>query len=233
MLRITESGHILTESGDDCDAVIDAIITSNYDKEFCLSKDFSPRFVADLMYAGFLVMSVDASEDDDNFFILLPKHHNVRNILFFNDLHIGKTVKRFLNRYELRAGEDFEKIVGCCVEIHGSAWLTPPLIKSINEIKKDTGLPVRPFSFALFRNGELKAGEFGIIAGRVYTSYSGFSLENSAGRVQMILTANYLRDRGFLFWDLGMPLDYKYTLGAHDVNTEKFIALFREGRQEN
>jgi Leu/Phe-tRNA-protein transferase len=90
---------------------------------------------------------------------------------------------------------------------------------------------VRPFSFGLYREGELRAGEFGVIAGRVYTSYSGYHEEGSAGSVQMILTARWLADHGFAFWDLGMPLDYKGKLGAKLLNTGDFMRIFREARQ--
>jgi Leu/Phe-tRNA-protein transferase len=61
----------------------------------------------------------------------------------------------------------------------------------------------------------------------VYTSYSGYRDEDSAGTVQMLLTGRYLRDRGFAFWDLGMPLDYKDRLGAKNLSPEEFVELFR------
>jgi Leu/Phe-tRNA-protein transferase len=66
--------------------------------------------------------------------------------------------------------------------------------------------------------------------GSVYTSYSGYHDEASAGTVQMILTAEYLRDAGFAFLDLGMPLPYKYTLGAVDIGIKRFTDIFREAR---
>jgi leucyl/phenylalanyl-tRNA--protein transferase len=44
----------------------------------------------------------------------------------------------------------------------------------------------------------------------------------------MILTAGYLEKSGFAFWDLGMPLDYKLTLGAREISREDFMDLFRK-----
>jgi Leu/Phe-tRNA-protein transferase len=86
---------------------------------------------------------------------------------------------------------------------------------------------VRPESFALYRDGNLVAGEFGVRSGRVYTSYSGYYDENNAGTVQLILTARYLQERGDAFFDLGMPLDYKTDLGATDISPEEFVKRFR------
>jgi hypothetical protein len=94
-----------------------------------------------------------------------------------------------------------------------------------------SGIPhVRPVSFGVYRNGELKAGEFGIIEGRVYTSYSGYYEEDNAGTVQLILTAQFLQNSGFDFFDLGMPLAYKYALGAQDIDPFSFILLFRRAQ---
>jgi Leu/Phe-tRNA-protein transferase len=229
VLRFTESGHLFVEPGMDTDEIIDAMIRINYDEEFCIGFDFSPAFVAALMRSGFLVMSA-CYDDETNPIILLPKHHLVRNVLFFNDLHIGKTARRFLPKYELRPGSDYDAIVDSCVAKHGDDWLTKPLLDSMSCIRNDNLPDVCPYSFALYSRGKLVAGEFGVKAGRVYTSYSGYYDEDSSGRVQMIKTALYLRDNGFDFWDLGMPLDYKYTLGARDISLKEFVKLFRAAR---
>ncbi|MDR2467566.1 MAG: GNAT family N-acetyltransferase, partial [Spirochaetaceae bacterium] len=91
------------------------------------------------------------------------------------------------------------------------------------------GDPALTFSsFGLYCNGRLVAGDFGSITGRIYTSYSGYYDENNAGTVQMIHTAHYLRDNGYAFWNLGMPLSYKSRLGAPTLSLEKFIPLWRK-----
>jgi Leu/Phe-tRNA-protein transferase len=81
-------------------------------------------------------------------------------------------------------------------------------------------------SFGLYREGRLVAGEFGAAAGRVYTSYSGYHDEDSAGSVQLVLTGRWLRDAGFAFWDLGMDLPYKRSLGARILSRNFFLELF-------
>jgi Leu/Phe-tRNA-protein transferase len=92
---------------------------------------------------------------------------------------------------------------------------------------------VHPISFGVYRDGILRAGEFGILAGGVYTSYSGYFDEDNAGTVQMILMAEYLKAHGSPFLDLGMPLPYKYDLGAEDIPPHRFVEIFREGRKLN
>jgi Leu/Phe-tRNA-protein transferase len=239
VLRYNQSGLLITGSQDNPERLIDAIIDTNYPEEFCLSRDFDPVFIARLMEAGFLVMSVCLDDwpeaQDDGFaseheYLLMPRHHQIRSILFFSDLRETKTARRNAKRYELRFDTDFDYIVERCILVHGDGWLTPPLVESIRAIRRAGGGPVYPCAFGVYREGRLCAGEFGVKVGAVYTSYSGYYDESGAGTAQLILTGHWLRDHGFLFWDFGMPLDYKYTLGVHDVDVTTFTSLFRAGR---
>jgi Leu/Phe-tRNA-protein transferase len=246
-LRYTSGGCLIISPEDDCNRIVDAMLATGYNEEFCVSPDFGPDFLARLMEAGFLVMSVLCStgpeeappkDDEEPVYILLPKLHLVRSALFFENLHIKKSIRRFLGRYELRPDADFEFILDRCVQIHGADWLTPPLVESIKLIRNaarrqapESAPGAYPASFALYRGGKLVAGEFGVIAGNVYTSYSGYYDEPNAGTVQLILTTRWLESQGFSFFDLGMPLDYKNDLGAVDISPEEFVALFRGSRR--
>ena len=242
-LRYTETGYCLILREDEPHGIIDAMLETSYDKEFCISLDFSPDFIARLMKAGFLVMSIKFRVSDDHdegasasdggpvvyemLYVPLPKLHLVRSALFFDNLHVKKSIRRQLDRYELRPDSDFDLILDRCIEVHGDEWLTPPLVDTIRDIRKDRLHGVYPMSFALYRDGKLVAGEFGVKVGRVYTSYSGYYDESNCGTVQLILTTRYLQEHGFAFFDLGMPLDYKNSLGAIDISPEEFVRLFR------
>jgi Leu/Phe-tRNA-protein transferase len=224
ILHFTETGFLIILPRDNPRLIVDAMLEIGYNEEFCVSLDFSPDFIARLMAAGFLVMSVKAEDDQ---YILLPKLHLTRSALFFDNLHIKKSVKRYLDRYELRPDADFDSIINRCQEIHGEDWLTEPLVAAIRNIRENKLHGVYPMSFALYRDDKLVAGEFGVKVGRVYTSYSGYYDENNAGTVQLIHTARYLQEHDFAFFDLGMPMDYKTALGATDISPENFVALFR------
>jgi Leu/Phe-tRNA-protein transferase len=140
----------------------------------------------------------------------------------------------------------FEDILERCACRHGEDWLSPPLRETFLALyrkplwgggetgagREQSGGPSRPaaprmVSFGLCREGRLVAGEFGVLAGRIYTSYSGYYDEDSAGSVQLALTGRWLRDAGFAFWDLGMDIPYKRSLGARILSRGKFLELFR------
>ena len=245
-LHYLPTGHVYIDPEDDCDRVVDALLDTEYSEEFCLARDFNEDFISRLMEAGFLVMSTELREEEsgeekddaqqgsgspsESFYILLPKLHLVRSALLYPDLHIKKSIRRFLSRYELRIDTDFDFILDKCVQIHGSSWLTPPLVEIIKNLRNQSDSRIKPVSFAVYRDGELKAGEVGVVIGRIYTSYTGYYEEDNAGTVQMIKMAQWLDKTGFDFLDLGMPLDYKTALGAKDLSPRRFMELFRSGR---
>ena len=229
-IRYTHSGHIFILPEDECDTLAELLPQVGYNEDFCLALDFEPGFIARLMAAGFLVMSAilpGEKPGEPDMIILLPKHHLIRSCLFFPELHVKKSIRSRLSRYDLRFDADFDRILDKCLETHGDDWLTAPLVKAIRDMRGDPALPARPVSFGLYRGETLVAGEFGIVAGKVYTSYSGYTEESNAGTVQMLLTAGYLEENGFAFWDLGMPLDYKLTLGAREISREDFMDCFK------
>ena len=236
-LRYLSSGEIFIEPKDDCDRVVDVMLETSYSEEFCIARDFDDiDFMARLMEAGFLVMSTEINLDDfsgdkdKRYYLLLPKLHLIRSALFFPNLHIKKRIAPLLSRYELKIDTCFDQVLDKCVEKHGSAWLTLPLVCVLKELRR-TSLPPRPVSFELYRDGKLMAGEVGIVLGRVYTSYSGYCEENNSGTIQMILMAKWLEKNGFEFLDFGMPLKYKSLLGAHNISPEHFVRIFRAARR--
>jgi leucyl/phenylalanyl-tRNA--protein transferase len=195
-----------------------------------VSDSFDVDFVSALCREGFLVMTAPF---EDAGLLLLPKYHRLRSTLFFENLHIGRSVRPLLPKYELFFDRDYDKIVKNCIAMHGGDWLTPPLINALAGMRAEPYADSpRPVSFALYRNGVRVAGEFGVIAGGVYTSYSGYFIESSSGRVQMIKTALYLEQNGFAFWDLGMPLSYKETIGAANIDSAEWTRLFDAARHQ-
>jgi len=236
---------VFLEPGMQYDQVVDTLILHDYPEEFCLSQSFDAEFISALMDSGFLVMS--SVYADQSF--LMPKLHFERSVLFFKNLHVSKSAKRLLPRYTLKPFDTVQPIIKACVTAHGNDWLTEPLQEAFGKlvwpsavdadrnrwIAADNVLhpPLRTFcsAFGLYRDDTLVAGEFGVVSGGVYTSYSGFFTENGAGTVQMVLTAQYLEKQGFAFWDLGMPLEYKSSLGAVELDRRTFIQKFREARR--
>jgi len=225
-----DSGMMMILEEDNPDEVIDVIIKTNYPYESCIGENFKPQYLMNLMSSGFYIMSVHTRSQRC---LVEAMHHLSRSVLFFDHLHIKKSIKKYLLIYELRENTDFDVIVDKCVKKHNNHWLSKQLVEAIKEIHNINNPNVTFISFGLYRDGILVAGDFGSKVGRIYSSYSGFFDEDNSGSVQMILTAQYLEKNGFAFWDLGMPVEYKSTIGAKIINLEDFIILWRDCSKQN
>lgn len=212
----------------DCDELADWMETS-YPEEYLASLSFDPGFVDELCWSGFIPM---ATEDGDGHDYLIPKMHVVRSIMPPGDVLITRTTRRQSSRYELRLDTRFTETLKTCIETHGDGWLRPPLVECwIALFKSRSERKVKFSSMELYSSDRLVAGEIGFFAGGSYTSLTGFRRESGAGSVQLAATARCLETVGVQLWDLGMPLEYKKSLGAELVQRSVFIERFREARE--
>jgi len=224
-INYLDSEMIIILEENDPNEVINDIIKTNYPYEICVGENFKPQYLIKLIKSGFYIMSKYINRSK---ILLIAMHHLSRSVLFFDHIHVKKSIKKYLSKYELKENTGFEEIVAKCIEKHDSYWLSRPLVDAIKEIHRMNNTDVTFISFGLYSNGKLVAGEFGTKTGRIYSSYSGYYEENNCGTVQMILTARYLKNNGYAFWDLGMPVKYKTTIGAKTINLKNFISIWRK-----
>jgi len=200
---------------------------AEYPDEFCASQSFEPDFVEAFCASGFITMAMcDEGE------YLIPKLHVIRSVMVPGDFVLTRTARRESSRYSLALDTNFPEVLDACVATHGEDWLRPPLRQAWLELFASRRRRRCRFSSMELRRGTLLvAGEIGVFAGSCYTSLTGFRRESGAGTVQLAATAGYLRAVGVTLWDLGMPLDYKATMGAHNVSRAAFLSLFRAARE--
>ncbi|MGK5094165.1 hypothetical protein WDW89_19390 [Deltaproteobacteria bacterium TL4] len=195
-------------------------------EEFCFSYSFDPDFVAAIGYHGYLPMAM--SQEDQH--LLLIKLHQQRCVLQFDKLHISRTVKKRSRQYDFSVDQAFEQCIEQIIVQHHNNWLHPPLVQTLVELFHHHQYPIKTHSFELWSENRLVAGEIGFVAGACYTSLSGFYCQNSAGSIQLCASGALLQKSGFAFWDLGMELPYKLTLGAVSVPRHQFLSSHRKVR---
>ena len=209
------------------------------ESEFMWSLSFDHAFVARLAREGFLPMAGRIFSD---LICLLPKLH-VKRCMMLDlqaDLRVGKNARKRSKRYYVSIDQDFNKVITGCQKQHGGhCWFYATLTHAYRKIHGSNSVGgvadgVRMHSIELWdkETGKLVAGEIGYAIGGVYTSLSGFRAPStkSAGTIQCCCVALLLRKSGFVLWDLGMGMDYKYKLGAQDVPRNEFLQLLRSVR---
>jgi Leu/Phe-tRNA-protein transferase len=157
---------------------------------------------------------------------MVAKIYNKYHILFLKNLYIPKNVMKKLDYYKINT--DFDVIIDNCVKNHGEEWLSKQLVKCFKLLHLEND-NMKITCFCLYKNNELKSGEFGIIIGKMYFSYSGYYEESSAGTIQMSKMFLYLKNNGFICCNLfGTGKEDKYRFLTIDINREDYIKLYNE-----
>lgn len=100
-----------------------------YHGEFCATRTYHFRLLAQLMMEGFLPIATPDA--------LLPKMHNERCVIapLSEALHISKNVRKRSRRYHLTVNRDLDAVIDCCRKQHGSrCWLYPELVQLFREL---------------------------------------------------------------------------------------------------
>ena len=120
------SGRPLIRSGEHLRTLMAAGLETTLRTDFCWSLNFTPVFLAQLVYEGFLPICSDLS-GDEGLYVLLPKWHRTRCCMKFDELHISKTARKRAKKFRLTANKCFDDVIDRCVEQHGENWLYPPM----------------------------------------------------------------------------------------------------------
>jgi len=240
------NGDFIVSENCDPDAIIDRLLSACKYNEFerAIGLSFSEEFISELMYAGFYItsdffncetLSFDFDPDKLDYFPILSIW-TIQTVLFFENMHISKSIARIAKRYELKVNHDFKTTLDKIIEHHGDIWITPPLKETLMRLN-EKNYRAKAISFEAYKNGELVAGEIGIATGRIYTSYSGFHDEPSAGSVQIALMLQYLKENKYEFCNFGTDDSeannlYKRKFGCTCIEREDFMELWRWGRKK-
>ena len=120
------SGRPLIRSGEHLRTLMAEGLETTLRTDFCWSLNFTPLFLAQLVFEGFLPICSDLS-GDEGLYVLLPKWHCTRCCMKFDELHVSKTARKRAKKFRLTADKCFDEVIDRCVEQHGENWLYPPM----------------------------------------------------------------------------------------------------------
>jgi tetratricopeptide (TPR) repeat protein len=162
--------------------------------------------------------------------IIIGPYRTDRIILKPQEIYVKKSDKRHLNkigsRYELCFDAGFNAVMDRLDFHYGEDMVR---LRNLYPLINQYANTVKFVSVALYMDGQLAAGELGILAKKTYLSLTGFHDASSAGSAQLILLAGELVKRGIELWDFGPSTcrwdAYKLQLGAKRMMTENYQKL--------
>ncbi len=157
-----------------------------------------------------------------------------RMVLFPDNLHISKNIKKRLKRIianesdpntslQITTNHCFEEVISSCAtaqrtqEFDGN-WISDDVIAAYSALHQQ-GLA---HSFETWQDGKLIGGLYGVKIGRIFCGESMFSKQPQASRIAFIHAVNFLINQGIMLIDCQQDSDYLRSLGANVIPRSEY-----------
>jgi leucyl/phenylalanyl-tRNA--protein transferase len=158
-----------------------------------------------------------------------------RCVLFFNNLHISKRLRRLMRqgRYTVTFDRDFEGVIKACAGRregqHHITWITPRIMHAYAELF-DAG---HAHSFEVWNEeGKLVGGGYGVAVGRIFTTESQFSQEPNTSKLGFTVLNWHLAKWGYLLNDGKGATPTILDMGFRLIPRAEFLALLEQNAAE-
>jgi leucyl/phenylalanyl-tRNA--protein transferase len=148
-----------------------------------------------------------------------------RAILFFDELHVPRSLARERRRTRLRFTLDhaFERVIASCASVEraheAGTWITPEMIRGYTELHRRG----RAHSVEAWESAELVGGIYGVDAGGAFAGESMFRLRPNASKLALLFLIEHLKARGLDWLDVQVMTPHIQALGARLVSRDSFL----------
>jgi Leu/Phe-tRNA-protein transferase len=195
---------------------------------------FSATMYIKLAKAGFISTTATLSNKKT---YLLPEIQFEYAVLYFENLHISKKVKKLIQKdnFVFEKNKNLNLVIEKINDFHKDSWINKEYKEMLLDIFSNKQDNFELLSFELYSKdySTLIAAEIGYTIGSVYTSLTGFSIRtkeyNNYGKLQLVLLGKYLQNNNYKFWNLGHAcLQYKLDLGAIVLKRDVFLEQWQK-----
>jgi leucyl/phenylalanyl-tRNA--protein transferase len=157
-----------------------------------------------------------------------------RAVLFLDEFHVSRSLKRALGRarFTTATNQAFVEVINRCAEVtnrgeQGSTWITPAIRQAYTTLF-EMGIA---HSFETYSEGELVGGLYGVRVGNFFAAESSFYRMTDASKVAMISLAEYLQKEGISWFDCQVLTPFSESFGAREIPRSDFMKLLGEAHQ--
>ncbi|WP_321369961.1 leucyl/phenylalanyl-tRNA--protein transferase [uncultured Desulfuromusa sp.] len=148
-----------------------------------------------------------------------------RCVLFPENLHISRSLKRFIRNtsYRVSFDENFPGVIYWCRRLRAGldgrgTWITLEMKKAYTRLH-ELGFA---HSVECWDDDQLIGGLYGVCIGRCFFGESMFSRSKNASKVVLIHLMAYLQQKGFELLDCQQTTDHLLSMGAQEVSRQEF-----------
>lgn len=152
-----------------------------------------------------------------------------RGIIPLDNLHIGKTLRKVLNKgeYETRINSAFEDTIYACSRKEDGdekRWITDEMIAAYINLHR-LGYA---HSVETWFEGKLVGGLYGIAIGGLFAGESMFSKRDNASKVALVALVERMNKLGYILLDCQMVTEVTAQLGAIEISRKEYMARLQK-----
>lgn len=147
-----------------------------------------------------------------------------RTVLLPRQLHVSRSMRKFLKHSSLRVSLDsaFAEVMQGCAEPRDytdATWITQEMQDAYQELHR-LGIA---HSVEVWEQDQLVGGLYGLALGKVFFGESMFSRRPNASKTAFIRLTGQLAGWGFELIDCQMPTDHLFSFGAQSLSRDEFL----------
>ncbi|TKX33076.1 leucyl/phenylalanyl-tRNA--protein transferase [Campylobacter aviculae] len=146
-----------------------------------------------------------------------------RCVLYPDEIHIQKNMKKFINLYEVRLDYDFLKLITFCRDTRQQSWIDNDFIQTYNELFQQGHV----HTLELYDQNEFVGGIYGLIIGKVFFGESMVSLKKNVSKIAMIKLCKLLMPYDFII-DCQIYNKHLDFMGAKNIPRKQFLDIVKE-----
>lgn len=149
-----------------------------------------------------------------------------RSVLFFDELHIAKRLRRQMRQgsYTVTIDQAFDNVIAACAGHRKDhwhlTWITPRIMRAYAELF-DAGCA---HSFEVWNErGELAGGGYGVAVGAAFVTESQFSREPNTSKIGFTALNWHLAHWGFAFNDGKLMTPTCHDMGFREISRRDYL----------
>ena len=148
-----------------------------------------------------------------------------RAVLFFEELHVGRSLRRSAKRNPFRFKIDtaFDRVIRACASAYrpeqDGTWIAPEIVEAYRELHRAGDA----HSVEVWEEHELVGGLYGVDAGGVFTGESMFHERSDASKLAVLFLIEHLSARGGTLLDCQVMTPHMEALGAREIPRARFL----------
>jgi leucyl/phenylalanyl-tRNA--protein transferase len=153
-----------------------------------------------------------------------------RAVIFFDELHVGRSLRKVQKRAELTftIDRDFPAVIAECAAAdrpdQDGTWIAPAMIAAYTRLHEAGDA----HSVEVWEGHTLAGGLYGVDCGGLFTGESMFHHRPEASKLALLFLIGHLRERGATLLDCQVMTPHMEALGAREISRARFLDALAE-----